>query len=204
MKLRVGSFHSLVYNGTYYQGGDEFEVPDENAAQWRDTRMVLPAEGQWPEDVHSEPEPPKARRKTRGRPPSKATCPCPTPERKNGGAFAVCSVPGCPCPVVSGKCRAHSRTSSNTGDKYVSWHDVDSRTLIRWRKLSQRIRRERPLCESDECAALPEPLRPASRHVDHIDDRGLKGPKAFEPDNLQALCVACHSRKTASERFGRD
>ncbi|MET8130346.1 hypothetical protein [Streptomyces sp. NPDC005231] len=50
MRLRVGMFRALVYDGTEYSGGDEFEVPDESAAQWLHTGLVLRADGAWPED----------------------------------------------------------------------------------------------------------------------------------------------------------
>jgi 5-methylcytosine-specific restriction protein A len=59
-----------------------------------------------------------------------------------------------------------------------------------------------PLCA--EC--LKEDLRVAAVEVDHvIPFEGLDDPKRLDPDNLQSLCKAHHSRKTAKEDggFGR-
>lgn len=36
----------------------------------------------------------------------------------------------------------------------------------------------------------------ATLHIDHIDGRGPNGPAGHDPRNLQALCAACHGRKT--------
>lgn len=53
MRLRVGSFCRLVYQGTEYSGGGEFDVPDESAEQWLRTGLVTPADGVWPVDGYS-------------------------------------------------------------------------------------------------------------------------------------------------------
>ena len=71
----------------------------------------------------------------------------------------------------------------------------------RWRRLRERVLSECPLCV--ECQRRG--LIVAATDVDHI-----AGKAATAHDNrranLQALCHACHSRKTASEDggFGRD
>ncbi|MGW0628898.1 HNH endonuclease [Streptomyces sp. NPDC002758] len=132
-----------------------------------------------------------------------AVCPCDPPPRKPGKAYAACSVPGCGCQVVSGKCRAHARSSTTTGERYRDSYADNPSDLTRWRRLSTAYLRDHPLCESERCSAIPAPLRPAARQVDHIDALALKGPRAWDPDNWQALCVPCHSRKTAGETFGR-
>ncbi|WP_328880214.1 HNH endonuclease [Streptomyces sp. NBC_00299] len=63
--------------------------------------------------------------------------------------------------------------------------------------------REHQLCASEECSAIPAPLRPAATEVDHIDALGLQGPRWDDPTNWQSLCHSCHSAKTARESFGR-
>ncbi|MGW3779980.1 hypothetical protein [Streptomyces sp. NPDC005091] len=50
MRLRVGFGRHLVYGGQQYDQGDTFEVPDESAARWLRTGLVLPPDGVWPDD----------------------------------------------------------------------------------------------------------------------------------------------------------
>ncbi len=71
------------------------------------------------------------------------------------------------------------------------------RRTHRWRVLSERIRRSRPLCEDPYEVHLPRPV--ASEQVHHIITIEEDVALAFSPDNLIALCVACHSR---AERQG--
>jgi 5-methylcytosine-specific restriction protein A len=59
-----------------------------------------------------------------------------------------------------------------------------------WAALSREVRQERPVCE--HCGRRP------SRHTDHKDGNHLNN----DPSNLQALCVSCHSRKTAQRDGG--
>jgi 5-methylcytosine-specific restriction protein A len=206
MRLRVILGGRLEFCGKIYGPSDEFEASEIAAGNLLRLGLVVPADGEeWPAGLNPskdsiwQPPAPMKRENKRGRPPTRK------PARIRWTPCNWVGEPRCGKLVQGGgRCPEHARMSNNTGKPYSSWHDVPSKTLARWRKLSERIRRERPLCESGECAALFEPLRPASRHVDHIDDLGLKGPKAFDPANLQALCITCHSRKTASERFGRD
>ncbi len=40
----------------------------------------------------------------------------------------------------------------------------------------------------------------AAEQVDHIVPLKDRPDLAFEPSNLQALCVPCHARKSAKER----
>ena len=70
---------------------------------------------------------------------------------------------------------------------------VDKR---RWRRLKARVLMERPLCEA--CAGITP-----SAHVDHIIPRD-KGGALYDVANLQALCVSCHSAKTACDKVGRE
>lgn len=60
----------------------------------------------------------------------------------------------------------------------------------RWRRVRARILRERPDCECG-CG------RP-SEVVHHLDGRGLEGPRAYDPANLQALTKPCHDSLTGS------
>jgi 5-methylcytosine-specific restriction protein A len=114
----------------------------------------------------------------------------------------TCTVNGCPCLTWKGKCKAHARSNSQ-GRRYRDSYAASPGLRARWAKLSKAKLRADPLCQSATCTAIPAPLRPAATQVDHIDALGLQGPRAFDPSNWQSLCASCHSRKTASESFGR-
>ena len=65
--------------------------------------------------------------------------------------------------------------------------------------MSRIFRKLNPLCEMCEKKGLLEP----SRHVDHV--RGWKTrSEFFDVNNLQALCVSCHSRKTNTTDYLRE
>lgn len=58
-----------------------------------------------------------------------------------------------------------------------------------WERISKLYRRSHPVCEI--CNAAP------SEDTDHIVPfRGLNDPLRTAWDNLQAVCRACHNRKT--------
>ena len=65
-----------------------------------------------------------------------------------------------------------------------------------WRKLRLMVLRARPVCQA--CG------REEARHVDHIVALASGGTN--DEANLQALCHACHSRKTVAcdGGFGRE
>tara|TARA_R110000850_G_scaffold271929_1_gene406658 strand:- start:63 stop:371 length:309 start_codon:yes stop_codon:yes gene_type:complete len=65
---------------------------------------------------------------------------------------------------------------------------VAVRSTSRWRRLSQQIRRERPLCQRCEEAGTLTP----STEVHHIAKLQSKPHLAFSPQNLRALCHNCH------------
>ena len=69
----------------------------------------------------------------------------------------------------------------------------------RWQIVSREYRKAHPLCECDDCAALPENERPPSTEVHHRDGLGPSGPRGFDWDNLQAMAKPCHSRQTVRE-----
>lgn len=62
----------------------------------------------------------------------------------------------------------------------------------RWQKKRRAFLREHPLCVACERAGLTV----AATDVDHIKPKRDGGTD--DPENLQALCHACHSKKTAS------
>ena len=65
-----------------------------------------------------------------------------------------------------------------------------------WRRLRERVLAEEPLCRA--CAAAGRTS--AADQVDHIRPfRGLLDPLRLDRGNLQPLCAACHTRKTARQ-----
>lgn len=68
----------------------------------------------------------------------------------------------------------------------------------RWRAVRAAVLREQPLCRVCAEAGVSVP----AQVVDHVVPIKLGGAR-FDRTNLQALCVPCHNRKTASERQAR-
>lgn len=62
------------------------------------------------------------------------------------------------------------------------------------------LKRDEYLCQG-ECKK--EGIYIPAKHVDHIIPfKGKDDPRRLDLSNLQALCVSCHSRKTAREDGG--
>ena len=114
---------------------------------------------------------------------------------------SICTAPGCGTLVYGGgrcpDCRKGSDRERGSGTQR-GWSP-------KWAAFSKAYLADHPLCVSPECSALPVWRRPASTDVDHIDGTGRNGLRAYDDDNLMALCHPCHSRKTAREDggFGR-
>ena len=65
-----------------------------------------------------------------------------------------------------------------------------------WRKLSRVYLRRHPLC----CECEKENILTSSVHCDHIVPITKDKSKALKWENLQALCLSCHNKKSAIER----
>lgn len=111
-------------------------------------------------------------------------------------ALAYCNWPGCRARVTSGRCERHEPTRSGTG---AYGHR-------RWRSESTAYLGANPHCACTGCRrCYGHPCTRPARHVDHVDGRGLEGPRAWDKDNWQSLCPTCHSFKTTTRDggFGR-
>ncbi len=104
-----------------------------------------------------------------------------------------CPAPGCHV-LVSGKGRcAKHRTDVNRARGSAASRGYGSR----WRKVRAIALSREPLCR--DCAKRG--LTVASECVDHIVPMA-RGGEQYDLDNLQGLCVPCHSTKTATEDGG--
>lgn len=93
--------------------------------------------------------------------------------------LTVCTQPGCPALVKSGRCLEHAPepwTGSNRRAELPADWDVRRERVLR---------RDRYRCR--RCGAR-------ATDVDHIDD-----PADHDPANLQSLCTDCHRVKTLAE-----
>lgn len=118
--------------------------------------------------------------------------------------LSLCVVTGCPNLVASGRCEDHRLELARESDRRRP-NGTQRGWSAKWAAFSKQYLQDHPLCESNECRALPAWVRPASTDVDHIDGTGRNGPRAYDHSNLAALCHSCHSRKTArmDGGFGR-
>jgi 5-methylcytosine-specific restriction protein A len=208
MKVKVGIFNRLFHDGHLYGPGDVLDVPDESAANWLRTALVSPVEPMPDAELialMSEPAavPEPAAPAATPEPATQAHEECdPGPRPKSARGMQVCPVAGCPCLTWKGKCSSHQRTNSATGRRYHdSYEAAPSSLRTRWDKASRAYLREHPWCVDP--SHQPAIAAPRAAVVDHIDGLSLAGPRGFDPENWQALCAACHGRKTAGESFDR-
>ena len=114
-----------------------------------------------------------------------------------------CAAPGCSTLVEETDarctdCRAEQRRDSDARRVRPFKHLYNTR---RWRGLSATFRKANPLCK----LCSERGLTVASEEVDHIVTPQTNPGLFWSWSNLQALCGACHSAKTATEDggFGR-
>jgi len=108
----------------------------------------------------------------------------------------LCAVPGCPNIINVGEtyCAEHERERQKNVN--ANRESTSKRYDRRWQRLRRLVLNREPLCR--ECLKHGR-LTPATE-VDHIISLSKGGDNSL--DNLQPLCHACHSRKTASEDGG--
>ena len=110
---------------------------------------------------------------------------------------SICTAPGCGT-LVYGSGRCPDCLSESRRESQARRPEGHARAYgTRWSGFSKAYLKRHPLCECDECAALPQWQRQASTEVDHIDGLGPDGPRGYDWDNCMALSKSHHSRKTA-------
>lgn len=124
--------------------------------------------------------------------------------------LTLCKYPGCRKPVALGQkyCDLHLEKGSARDAQMKAEREAhrtkrtgsstDRGYGYRWQKLRARFLRAHPLCE--HCLATGR-ARPAT-DVDHVKPHKGDPALMWDEHNLQALCHACHSRKTAREDGG--
>lgn len=117
---------------------------------------------------------------------------------------SLCVVTGCPNMVPHGRCEDHRLEARRESDRKRPSASARGYTY-KWAQHARDYLRRHRECMSVECVQLPWWSRPAATDVDHLDGHGPNGPRGYDDTNLQALCHACHSKKTATQDggFGR-
>lgn len=110
------------------------------------------------------------------------------------GALVDCGTRYCPAHQQAADARQqeHARIYDEKRPEAKFYHGA------RWKRLRAWFLRRHPLCEM--CVQAGH-ITPATV-VDHIKEIADGGAR-YDPDNLQALCIACHNIKTADERAKR-
>lgn len=109
-----------------------------------------------------------------------------------------CRYPGCPA-LVQGKeayCHEHQQHAVMDDRPSASERGYGHR----WRKLRLMQLRMYPLCADPFGVHAERNEIIAATDVDHIVPRSRGGQDVL--DNLQSLCHACHSKKTATQDGG--
>lgn len=122
-------------------------------------------------------------------------------------ALRPCKQAGCRNLVQSGYCEQHqAKAVSNVQslralDDKKTDEDRDFYQSWRWRKLSEQIRKEEPLCR--EC--YKNGLRGQVAHlVHHEPERKVlisKGLDPYDPQYLVPICNNCHQRHLNEKRW---
>ena len=120
-------------------------------------------------------------------------------------AGSACEWPGCPVIHYNGKyCDEHMAERKSTYAKTYKKkesrkHLLDFYNSRAWKGLRQHHITRNPLCKSCELEGLIVP----ADHVDHIIEIRDDWDKRLDSNNLQSLCISCHSKKTLKERKKR-
>lgn len=93
--------------------------------------------------------------------------------------------------IVDGKCARCAPVSTHTKTTAERGYDHA------WRRLSERVRIEQPLCERCEQQGKVK----AARHVHHVQPIAVAPWLRLERSNLMAVCVECHE-ELEKERSG--
>lgn len=99
-----------------------------------------------------------------------------------------CGEPGCGALVPSGRCPTHTRTERAARNVHDRWYRTEP-----WSRLRLEVLRTEPFCR----ACLAEGRRTVATDIDHIARHAGDRTLFWDRSNLQPLCHAHHSAKTA-------
>jgi 5-methylcytosine-specific restriction endonuclease McrA len=112
-----------------------------------------------------------------------------------GQMLKLCAHPGCPNLVVRGRCLDHERKAREEKPKRVEHRgSAAKRGYDRtWRRCRKMVLNRQPLCKDCGCPLLDQPRK---AHVHHKHKLRDAPEKRLDPDNLIAICDACHAKRT--------
>ena len=101
-----------------------------------------------------------------------------------------CAEPGCGVLVAGGRCATHARAhrAYRSHDRGERWYDI-----ARWKRLRLEVLQAEPLCRHCRARGRTIPTEDIDHIVKHAGDPG----RFWDRGNLQGLCKACHTIKTA-------
>lgn len=105
-----------------------------------------------------------------------------------------CGEPGCGVLVQGGKCPTHAPRAAARLTRQVYAQAHRWYVSSRWQRLRADILRRDPFCRT----CLLTGLRTLTVDIDHIHKHQGQALLFWDRENLQGLCKACHTRKTAS------
>lgn len=113
---------------------------------------------------------------------------------KGRRTLTVCTTPGCAELTTRGRCDEHHREARRATDARRPSGAARGSTR-RWATFRKTYLTQHPTCTTDGCNR-------SAVDVHHLDGCGRTGPRAYEEDNLAALCHEHHSSLTASQPRG--
>ena len=108
-----------------------------------------------------------------------------------------CVHPGCPELSHESRCEKHRKQERREHDEHRG-SSADRGYGAHWRKIRLAFLAQYPLCA---LCQRERKLAPATV-VDHIRPHRGNPELFYDPENLQALCKPCHSKKTVRENDG--
>ena len=123
--------------------------------------------------------------------------------------MSPCRHPGCPKLLpVSGYCDQHGKAVNQSRADYDQRRKSDLtlarsaaiRSSLRWKKVARLKINANPLCEDPLQNHKRRNMTESSTQVHHVSGLAIAPEKAFEWDNLMAVCTKCHALLEAKER----